>query len=123
MLSEIRELFSCFERSSAHHERVKSFRNALDKIKEFMMSSPDKEEIEITNNLKLAYTRKLLEQISPESEIPFPEEYWIDYAKILLIECKPEVEEIVAKNSQLLRNLNLFKESIKGDLQEFVRML
>ncbi|TFG96674.1 MAG: hypothetical protein E4H13_11880 [Calditrichales bacterium] len=123
MLDEIRSTFAKFEQATEHPRKIEHFRRALGKINSFSNTKPKPAEKEIVKNIKLTYTRKLLEQIDPDSGMEFPDDNWADYLKILLIDCKPEVERLTADHPRLLHNLEIFKESVKEDLNTLIDLL
>ena len=123
MLDEIRNTFAKFEQATEHPRKIEHFRRALGKINSFLNSKPKPNDKEIVKNIKLTYTRKLLELIDPDSGTEFPETNWADYLKILLIDCKPEVERLTADNPRFLHNLEFFKEAVKEDLNTLIDLL
>lgn len=120
MLDEIMQLFSESESSPEHSQKIKYFCRAVKKIEEFVKTGASKQELETVRNLRLSYVRILLEQISPDSDLPYPSDDWPDYAKIFLITCNTEVEEITSKDQKLMQNFNFFIGSIRDDMNAYL---
>lgn len=121
MLNKIREAFSNFEKSTDHVKRIRYFSEAIELIKKYNDVTPDHQKI--IKNLKLTYTRKLIEQLSPETKLDFPENEWPAYLSILIFDCKKEVEQLTSEYPELKKKHLTFIESLKEDIKSLIEYL
>ncbi|MEK0337559.1 MAG: hypothetical protein QQN41_09020 [Nitrosopumilus sp.] len=116
------ELFKEFERSKDHSIRVKCFKEAVDKTNDYLEKNPDNQFSEIILNMQSSYTRKLLEQLDYEFNLPPIENEWIGYL-FVLIKIKKIRDNLTKESTELQRNwsqfINAWREDIKYLISEY----
>ena len=101
-LIEARKLLEAFEKSKDHSQRTRDFEDAVEILNGYLLDSQDSSHRVVVNNLKRAYTRKLLEELPSLSGLDLND--WFDYSKLLLLSVSNEVEELVKDHPNLRKN-------------------
>lgn len=107
-LKEAVNLFVQFERSNEHEKRVQFFGKAINILDTHLSENHESPHKEFVNNLKLAYTRKLLEQLSEGSRLPSPTEDWFSYLWLMLKDCQTEIEVLTKRSPSLRQSYDNF---------------
>jgi len=119
-IKEAERFFVEFEHSRDHKNRLKYFKKALTITTKILDNDSPKNTIQEINNLNYLYTRKLIEELSPESSIPLPEEEWLKYLIIVEIENKDICKKVLQDNRDLNNIWISFLESWRDDF-DYVR--
>jgi len=119
-IKEAERFFVEFEHSRDHKNRLKYFKKALTITTKILDNDSSKNTIQEINNLNYLYTRKLIEELSPESSIPLPEEEWLKYLIIVEIENKDICKKVLQDNRDLNNIWISFLESWRDDF-DYVR--
>lgn len=116
-IQDIQEYFMNFEQSIIHSQRIKYFIQALDCGKKGLESK----KLNNFEKLNYAYSRKLIESLSLESNLPYPEEEWLRY--IVISYRNSNVFERIFKDHPKLKTIwKQFLESHNDDLQYIIRL-
>ena len=115
--------FIQFEQSIEHAQRIKYFYQALDNCKSIMDKQSDEEDLKNIKRMNYIYSRKLIEALSLESTLPYPDKEWFDYLNIILLH-NPEICKNVLEDYPRLKIIwEQFLESHGDDIYNLIKTL
>jgi len=100
------ELLKKFEKAEDHIHRTKYFKEAVYILNNHLSMNPNSSNKKFIENIKLTYTRKLLEQLSDLPLLDF--ESWFQYIYLFYFRIKDEVELDTKKYPNLEKNYKNF---------------
>ena len=103
-LQEAIKLLKNFEKATDQSERIEYFEEAIDILDSLVDDFSTN--IQLVTNLRLTYTRKLLEHLPSMEGVNIDD--WVDYTKILLLKVNKEVDVITSKNEELKQKYKYF---------------
>lgn len=122
-IQEAQQSFIHFEQSIEHAQRIKYFDQALDYCKSIMDKQSDEEDLKNIKRMNYIYSRKLIEGLSLESTLPYPDKEWFDYLKIILLH-NPEIcKNVLEDNPRLKIIWKQFLESHGDDINNIIKTL
>lgn len=98
-LKEAIEFLKSFEKSNDHSKRTRHFEDAIEIINDHLEANPDTSYNVFIKNLKLTYTRILLEQLPSLSALDI--EDWTRYLILLMQTVPNEIEVLMKEHVQL----------------------
>jgi hypothetical protein len=106
---EIREaiaLFEAWERDASDLHAAKGFTDAVQILDDYLECEPDSPHRPFIDNLRLANTRRLLQQLARVDRNDFS--LWLEYALAALAAVKNEAASVLAANPELQGELDSF---------------
>lgn len=104
--------------SNVHKEKTRLFEDGIDILEEYLAEEPNSTHKNLAANVKMTYTRKLLEQLSDIVNVDISE--WFDYYKILVLKVKNEVNQNIQANLILKDNYEGFISIWKDKVREII---
>ena len=126
-LQEVRDEFELAESESDPAEKLGALEQGLALVEEMLeapeISAADKA---VAMNVRKSYLRRLLQQMMTMQNVPFSE--WFSYARLLLLDQRQTVSEILETDVKLKDSFesfialwaDKFKEALGQDIQSFV---
>ena len=105
-VSEAIDLLNSFEKSNDHSQRTRDFTDAIDILNDFLRHYPESPHESYVRNVKVAYTRKLLEQLPRLAILDIDD--WFSYSVPLLLNASADVDAAISGNPDLKQNLKAF---------------
>ena len=105
-LKEAVDFLKSFEKSNDHSKRTRHFEDAIENLNSHLEANPDTSHKVFIKNLKLTYTRILLEQLPSLSILDI--EDWTRYLMLLMQTVPNETEALTKEHSQLKVNKEAF---------------
>ena len=105
-LTEAVNFLKSFEKSNNHSKRTRSFEDAIENLNSHLEANPDTSHEVFIKNLKLTYTRILLEQLPSLSALDIAD--WTRYLMLLMQTVPNETEALTKEYSQLRVNKEAF---------------
>lgn len=99
-LVEAVDFLTLFERSNDHTKRTRYFKDAIEILNSHLQDNSDTTHKDFIKNLRLTYTKKLLEQLPLLSTLDMDD--WSKYL-ILLIQSVPNETEVLSKEHPKLK--------------------
>jgi hypothetical protein len=112
---EIREaigLFEAWEKAINDVNAAKRFAEAMQLLDDYLESEPDSPHRQFIRNLRIANTRRLLQQLAQVDRRDFG--LWLEYALAAMALADKEGAAVIASNPQLRTDLDSFLE-VWGD--------
>jgi hypothetical protein len=105
-LMEALDFLKSFEKSNDHSKRTRYFEDAIEILNNHLQDTPETLHKVFIENLKLTYTRKLLEQLPLLSTLDIDD--WTKYLMLLIQSVPNETEALSKEHSQLRQNKEAF---------------
>lgn len=105
-VSEAIDLLSSFEKSNDHSQKTRDFADAIDILNDFLRHNPESPHASYVRNLKVTYTRRLLEQLPKLATLNIDD--WFSYSVPLLLNASGDVDAAINGNPDLEQNLKAF---------------
>jgi hypothetical protein len=115
-----RSLLEEFERSSSHSKKIRYFENGINILDDYLEDFPQSPHKEFIMNIKLAYTRTLINQLN---KIRPDMDEWVDYISLLFSKVKKEVDRVQETNPDLKANYEDFINLWANELIEETRKM
>ncbi len=106
-------LLKKFERSQDHSKRTNFFSEAIDILNSHLEAFPDSPQQDYISRIKLAYTKKLLEELPSLGVVDLIE--WFSYVTLLHIQVTNEVDLLSKENKNLSRHVKQFNELYRDE--------
>jgi hypothetical protein len=100
------DFLKSFEKSNDHSKRTRYFEDAIEILNNHLQDTPETLHKVFIENLKLTYTRKLLEQLPLLSTLDIDD--WTKYLMLLIQSVPNETEALSKEHSQLRQNKEAF---------------
>lgn len=91
---------------SYHKLRAGDFEQAIEALNDYLSQNPGSPHTNYIENVKLTYTRWLLEQLPKHGSISFSE--WLPYMRPLLFKAKKEIDIVIKRFPNLAENYRDF---------------
>jgi hypothetical protein len=105
-LTDAVDFLKSFEKANNHSKRTRSFEDAIENLNSYLEANPDTSNKVFIKNLKLTYTRILLEQLPSLSALDI--EDWTRYLMLLMQTVANETEALAKEHLQLRVNKDAF---------------
>jgi hypothetical protein len=105
-LKEAVDFLKSFEKSNDHSKRTQHFEDAIENLNSHLEANSDTSHKVFIKNLKLTYTRILLEQLPSLSTLDI--EDWARYLRLLMQTAPNETEALTKEHSHLRVNKEAF---------------
>jgi len=89
------ELLEKFDNLQKHEFRAGDYENAIEDLNAYLTENPESPHIIFINNIKLTYTRKLLEQLPKLHDLTFSD--WLPYMMPFLFTAKNEIDMVIKR--------------------------
>lgn len=108
------ELLKGLERQPFHRLRAEDFDQAIEALNYYLSQNPGSTHNNVIENVKLTYTRWLLEQLAKDDSLSFSE--WLPYMMPLLFTAKKEIDIVIKQFPNLGENYKNFLRIWKDEL-------
>lgn len=118
-IDEAANLLKKFERSQDHSKRTNFFSEAVEILNSYLEAFPDSSQQGYISRIKLAYTKKLLEELPSLGAVDLIE--WFSYIRLLHIQVTNEVDLLSKENKNLRRNVKQFNELYRDEVVALIK--
>lgn len=118
-IEEAANLLKKFERSQDHSKRTNFFSEAVEILNSHLEAFPDSPQQGYISRMKLAYTKKLLEELPSLGAVDLIE--WFSYITLLHIQVTNEVDLLSKENKNLRRNVKQFNELYRDEVVALIK--
>lgn len=118
-IEEAANLLKKFERSQDHSKRTNFFSEAVEILNSHLEAFPDSPQHDYISRIKLAYTKKLLEELPSLGAVDLIE--WFSYVTLLHIQVTNEVDLLSKENKNLSRNVKQFNELYRDEASALIK--
>jgi len=105
-------------KSQNHIERVRDFEDGIKLLKEYLEDNPDSSHKNVIHNIKVTYTKKLLEELPSLYSLDM--DIWFHYF-LLVLSIATEIEETIAEYPNLEKNEEIFFSLWKDELIKILK--
>ncbi len=111
-ISDAIEMLETFDNLQKHEFRAGDYENAIEILNAYLTQNPGSSHINFIKNIKLTYTRKLLEQLPKLHTLTFSE--WVPYMIAFYFTAKNEIDMVIERYPNLGKYYKDFR-AIWGD--------
>ena len=100
------EMLETFDNLQEHGLRAGDYENAIEILNAYLTENPGSPHINFIKNIKLTYTRKLLEQLPKLHSLKFSE--WLPYMMPLIYTARNEIDLVIERYPNLAKHYKKF---------------
>jgi len=105
-ISDAIGMLESFDKLQKHEFRAGDYENAIGILNGYLTENPGSPHINFIKNIKLTYTRKLLEQLPKLHDLEFLE--WLHYTMPLIYTARNEFDMVIERYPNLAKNYKDF---------------